>query len=590
MPDEEKLMIALRFTAPIRQQPTVITDAEVLEVSHGPSAHLRILDVDLAEAGWDGRRMSAASASLRAMMDALRPVITDRSVSRIDIFAFASIPLLAMLGRLIGSKDRRLHLYQRHRVPSEGWVWQEDARADTQVQVSQVDPLRARVKDVAIKVCFSARVQDEQVWTALGAREAVIYAIGVRYPDRTFLKTREQLEAFNSVWRHLLDDINSVHGGDARLHIFAAAPIPICVELGRQPHPGVFSAVYVYDFANNAFTEGLDMWGGPWPASLPSTVEVPGGVAVLAPPGEHGGPMGCTDHRVQVDPFIMLATPVTVGQWEEVRRRLPDAGLVDRAGADPSLPVVNVTWSDALNFAKALSLVSGRAPAVEIEGSGKVRLTGGDGFRLPFEAEWALAAAWAEREGSRGPYRDTGGGVGPVGASTPEGNGLHHLLGNVWEWCIDPWPGRGAIGWPDGLHVDVAAGSVLGPDGRSWMDLRLDRPDTPRVVRGGGWDIESCLVDVSTRSFAPSREGNRALGFRLVAPLRAESGAVGSEVLKPGAGGAGVQPVTAGQGTFVANTMQVVVSGPGIQVNQGASGDPVTAEFIQALLRRSGLG
>lgn len=115
-------------------------------------------------------------------------------------------------------------------------------------------------------------------------------------------------------------------------------------------------------------------------------------------------------------------------------------------GSDPveraTHPVVHVSWRDAAAFAHW------------------------SGGRLPSEAEWEYAARGG-LEGARYPWgddlvpggvhrcnvwqgrfpdRDDGAdgyrGTAPVDAFEPNGFGLFNVVGNVWEWCGDPFVGR----------------------------------------------------------------------------------------------------------------------------------------------------
>ena len=92
-------------------------------------------------------------------------------------------------------------------------------------------------------------------------------------------------------------------------------------------------------------------------------------------------------------------------------------------------PVVHVSWFDAVEFTKWISVVTGQQ------------------FYLPTAAEWEGAAhggiagcryagcgdieqlAWIENNSGRAPK--------PVSLKISNNFGLHDMCGNVWEWCQD---------------------------------------------------------------------------------------------------------------------------------------------------------
>jgi formylglycine-generating enzyme required for sulfatase activity len=171
---------------------------------------------------------------------------------------------------------------------------------------------------------------------------------------------------------------------------------------------------------------------------------------------------------------------------EETARKKP----VDEEGLGRGLqPVTNVSWNDAVDFAKWLS---GKA---------------GKHFRLPKEAEWEYAC----RSGGK-PEMYAGGSdvdrfawyrqnsdlrAHPVGTKEPNGLGLYDMSGNVSEWCED-------------LYSPIAykVHSLNNPIHSSSGD--------ERVVRRGNFLEPSRRMRCGTRNNAPPTMWFYGLGFRLV--------------------------------------------------------------------------
>lgn len=194
-------------------------------------------------------------------------------------------------------------------------------------------------------------------------------------------------------------------------------------------------------------------------------VAVPGGDVELADRRTR------TRWRVDVAPFLLGRVPVTQAQYRQVLGESPS--MADGA----HLPVETVSWFDAVRFCNALSVAEGREPVYVVDGEDVTVVESADGYRLPREAEWEHAC----RAGTTTPryaeldeiawYADNSGDhVHPVATKVPNAWGLHDMLGNVWEWCVE--------------RYDPA---VYGEY---------------RVLRGGGWsDREwSCRAGVRRRS------------------------------------------------------------------------------------------
>ncbi|HEY6510126.1 MAG TPA: formylglycine-generating enzyme family protein, partial [Vicinamibacterales bacterium] len=155
-------------------------------------------------------------------------------------------------------------------------------------------------------------------------------------------------------------------------------------------------------------------------------------------------------------------------------------------------PAVNISWNDALNYARWLSAETGAV------------------YRLPSEAEWEYAGragstssySWGGSVGEgmancRGCTADDRNAAAPAGSFPVNAFGLHDLQGNVWEW-VD----------------DCARDSYLGApsDGSVWQG----EDACSRVLRGGSWASSPYQLRSSYRNWYPADDKENATGFRLV--------------------------------------------------------------------------
>jgi formylglycine-generating enzyme required for sulfatase activity len=206
-------------------------------------------------------------------------------------------------------------------------------------------------------------------------------------------------------------------------------------------------------------------------------------------------------HQVSLGSFFLGQTAVTQAQWQVVagwpkqQMELKDQPSRFQAA---NQPVEQVSWEEALEFCRRLSVQSGR------------------NYTLPSEAQWEYACragtttAFSSGEtltsdlanyngnntyasGPKGVYRQT---TAEVGSFPANGWGLHDMHGNVWEWCLDSW---------HGTYKGAPA------DGRAW----IIGGGPHRLLRGGSWYGGPRYCRSAYRSFNHPVNRLSNIGFRV---------------------------------------------------------------------------
>jgi serine/threonine protein kinase len=191
-----------------------------------------------------------------------------------------------------------------------------------------------------------------------------------------------------------------------------------------------------------------------WAAKLKVPVESKSstGIAlILIPPGGAALPK----------PYFLGKYAVTQGEWEAVMGHNPSAFQKGRKidqGLDTSrFPVEKLTWFDCVDYCNNLSAKEVLKPYYELlvlkrtkDGNSideaQVKILGGNGYRIPTDAEWGHACragtkttyhfgdddeelgdyAWYDKNSEKRTH--------PVGEKKPNAFGLYDMHGNVAQW------------------------------------------------------------------------------------------------------------------------------------------------------------
>ncbi|MCU7800651.1 MAG: SUMF1/EgtB/PvdO family nonheme iron enzyme [gamma proteobacterium symbiont of Lucinoma myriamae] len=235
-----------------------------------------------------------------------------------------------------------------------------------------------------------------------------------------------------------------------------------------------------------------------------------------------------SEHKVQLNYVYYLSEKEISNKQYRQFKKSHNSGSANNESLNlDNQPVVNVSWQDAARFANWLSgqesielyykEENGKMLPVDINADNK-------GYRLPFEAEWVLAArgknqkkyAWngnyppkngsgnfADNSASThvsntiSGYNDQQSVSAPIGSYVKNEMGFYDLGGNVSEWCQDYYsPTSGKSGSKVSLNPK-------GP-----------KKGTHKVVRDASWrDASITELRLSYRSYSKKKAND--IGFRL---------------------------------------------------------------------------
>jgi len=172
----------------------------------------------------------------------MRGRINSGQYRHISVFGFAPMPLLMKLGQLLPDVHD-VEIFTRHREPEPSWTWREGASE----MGSQLIEGRPSGKKVALKLSITDRISDDRVMSAMSGVHLSIWEVTCRTPRHDALRTREDISQFREVVRTAFNRVKEVHGEDAEVFVFPAAPAACCIEFGRCWQPKAHRPMEIFD-------------------------------------------------------------------------------------------------------------------------------------------------------------------------------------------------------------------------------------------------------------------------------------------------------------------------------------------------------
>jgi len=214
---------------------------------------------------------------------------------------------------------------------------------------------------------------------------------------------------------------------------------------------------------------------------------------------------------------IIKADSLACGLFFNVREQSFDV----KEGKE-NYPVTDVMWTGAAAYTNWLSEIASLNLLYSGNGWNCAVYDGGEGYRLPTEAEWEYVARldgasnertypWGEEQpsGEFANYFNSGNGNDLINVgSLPNGNnflGVCDLAGNAWEWCNDKYDKE--------YYGESPSIDPVGPEVNVGGSTRM-------VIRGGSWEYGAEELRNSNRSSCKSGldigRVNSGIGLRVV--------------------------------------------------------------------------
>lgn len=206
-----------------------------------------------------------------------------------------------------------------------------------------------------------------------------------------------------------------------------------------------------------------------------------------------------------ISSYYIATTEVTQELYKEVVGSLPKQDKVK-----DSLPVVNVSWYDAVLFCNELSKLVGLDTVYSYKSVGDENFLEDlkidysvEGIRLPTEIEWEVAAHggvyesayyWGTEPASNYAYYGQTKGPTEVAQFIPNAYGLYDMAGNVAEWVNDWYASYST------KDEENPVGPAIG---------------TSKCVRGGGWTDKVAKIAPKERDKKDPLYHGVTVGFRI---------------------------------------------------------------------------
>lgn len=194
---------------------------------------------------------------LRSFQQKVIPAIEDYQDGflNMSVFAVGPIPLMVQLGYLLSNKHN-IDIYQLKKSPIQTWEW-EAPSVDTNYNVSYLNQTN-NVKKIVLLLSLSGQIRYEEVKSTTSWDDSIVLEVTPdhqQYDD--FLRNKLQLDKFVYLYRKLKEELRKKGNQDTIVHVFAAIPAAVAIELGRQHNPTFDLPMIIYNYTNGQYVSAI---------------------------------------------------------------------------------------------------------------------------------------------------------------------------------------------------------------------------------------------------------------------------------------------------------------------------------------------
>jgi hypothetical protein len=174
----------------------------------------------------------------------------------ISVFAIGPIPLLVKLGDLLSNKQN-IDVYQLKKSPAT-WDWEISENQTTYI-VNYIQENK-NPKKVILILSLSGQIKKEEVQSVTSWENAIVVEVKPdheQYDD--YLRNKTQLENFVHCYQVLKEDLRKKCTNDTKIHVFAAVPASVAIEIGRHRNNTVDLPLVVYNYTNKKYEVAINI-------------------------------------------------------------------------------------------------------------------------------------------------------------------------------------------------------------------------------------------------------------------------------------------------------------------------------------------